>query len=198
MPHSVILPPVFLFLDTEFTDFALRQPLSVGVIGQDSRRFYVELADADLNACSDFVITQVLTLLGDEPEAYCTFVDASSRLRAWLGAYQGRDVVVVHDYFGDREIFFDLLCGQSGEGRRIVATEQEHVAFRRVGRDLGLRDLLPMDVGSRVNQEAIARYFDINPAARRHHAFDDAQALMAAFLAHPAEAGAAHGGLNGQ
>ena len=191
-------PPVFLFVDSEFTDFSDRSPLSIGIAAQDGRRFYVELDDADLDRCSDFVATQVLPLLGDDPAARCDFRAAGLRLRQWLSSYAGRDVVLVHGFFADREIFFDLLRAEPGAGRKVVGTPQEHEAFADLGRELGMAKLLPMDVGTRVNQDAFAHYFEVNSQARRHHSLDDALALMAAFLTHPgardaAQVGEPHG-----
>jgi len=184
-------PPVFLFADSEFTNLADRTPLSFGIAAQDGRRFYVELDDTDLNHCSDFVITHVLPLMGEDPAARCDCRDAGLRLRQWLIAYADRDVVLVHTYIADREIFFDLLRAEPGAGRTIVGTLQEHEAFADLGLELGLAKLLPMDVGTRVNQDAFAHYFEVNSQARRHHSLDDALALMAAFLTHPGARAAA-------
>ncbi|MBG6083124.1 hypothetical protein [Rubrivivax gelatinosus] len=193
MSDRVALPHAFLFLDTQFTDFAGRHPLSVGIAGQDGRTLYVELTDTKRDACTDFVVTQVLPLMGSSPAVLCNYAEAGSLLREWLAPYQGRDVVLVHDCVADREILFDLLHGGRGGGRRVIGGDAEHESFRRLGRDLGLADLLPMDVGQRVNQAAIEQFFDLNPRARRHRALDNALALMAAFLAPPA--GAASGGV---
>lgn len=51
---------MLIFLDTEFADFADREPISIRMVSEDGRHvFYSELQDFDRDRCNSFVRTKV-------------------------------------------------------------------------------------------------------------------------------------------
>lgn len=55
-----------IFLDTEYTDFGVnRQLISMGMVADSGEEFYMELP-FDIALCNEFVIDNVLPLLGKE------------------------------------------------------------------------------------------------------------------------------------
>lgn len=99
-----------LFLDTEFTDFADTDLISIGLAADDGRTFYGERHDFRFRACSDFVRQVVLSRLGKEPKNVYSRGGLRDTLLAWLAQFEAdAPVFICADYDGDWTLFVDLL-----------------------------------------------------------------------------------------
>lgn len=63
---------MLVFLDTEFTDFARPDLISLALVSEDGREFYAERTDYFETRRSDFVRETIQPLLGRVPGAACT------------------------------------------------------------------------------------------------------------------------------
>lgn len=169
---------VLLFLDTEFSSFEDREPLSIGIVGAGGRQFYAEIEDADMHAVSTFVADQVQPLLRAPGALVASRQTIAALLREWLKPYAGMSVVLVHDYFADLDIALDLLSAEAGAG---AGGDYPRERLKRLAADLGLAELVPMDVSPRLNEQDLDAWFTANPQAERHHALNDSRALAHAF-----------------
>ena len=97
---------MLVFLDTEFTDFARPELLSLALVAEDGREFYAERTDYRKNECSAFVQEIVLPLLGRVPGAACDSAELALRLQAWFHALP-EPPIIIFDYQTD----WDLLAG---------------------------------------------------------------------------------------
>ena len=87
-----------LFMDCEFTNFALPSLISIGLVSEDETlMFYGVRTDFDLHACSDFVHRVVLPLLqapvpgsADAAGGTMAGVKLSQALAEWLDAIPGK------------------------------------------------------------------------------------------------------------
>ncbi|WP_061170219.1 hypothetical protein [Caballeronia hypogeia] len=105
------------FLDTEFTDFDVRQLISIAIVGEDRREFYAECSDFDRVHCSDFVRATVLPQLGHPPGRSMPFLQLRDELRAWLRACPSKPKpILCYDFEGDLELIQRLLDGTLPSG----------------------------------------------------------------------------------
>lgn len=88
------------YLDTEFTRFKRPALVSLALVTQAGQEFYAERTDFPLDACSDFVRTTVIPLLGRVPGAACTLPTLKARLRQWFASLP-EPVTVIYDFEGD-------------------------------------------------------------------------------------------------
>jgi len=70
---------MLVFLDTEFTQFAAPDLISIALVAEDGREFYGERSDYNRESCSAFVVETVVPLLGRVP-------GAASTVHAFVGA----------------------------------------------------------------------------------------------------------------
>ena len=97
---------MLVFLDTEFSDFAKSDLISLALVAEDGREFYAERTDYRQNECSAFVQEIVLPLLGRVPGAACDSAELALRLRTWFHALP-EPSIIIFDYQTD----WDLLAG---------------------------------------------------------------------------------------
>ena len=97
---------MLVFLDTEFSDFAKPDLISLALVAEDGREFYAERTDYRQNECSAFVQEIVLPLLGRVPGAACDSAELALRLRTWFHALP-EPSIIIFDYQTD----WDLLAG---------------------------------------------------------------------------------------
>lgn len=97
---------MLVFLDTEFTDFARPDLLSLALVAEDGQEFYAERTDYQQSECSGFVKDTVLPLFGRVPGAACDSAEMALRLRTWFDALP-EAATIVFDYYAD----WDLLVG---------------------------------------------------------------------------------------
>lgn len=75
---------MLIFLDTEFTDFARPDLISLALVSEEGCEFYAERTDYHRDACSDFVRETVQPLLGRVSGAACSRGELNERLHAWF------------------------------------------------------------------------------------------------------------------
>lgn len=103
---------MLIFLDTEFADFADREPISIGMVSEDGQHvFYVELRDFDRDRCSAFVRSNVWPLLGQTDGAMVKKIDLPDRLRTWFATLP-RKVTIACDSEFDRDVLGAVMGGQ--------------------------------------------------------------------------------------
>jgi len=148
-----------IFIDTEFTDFVDTELISIGLITEDGdHEFYGELP-VNRRKCSEFVIKHVLPQLGAQPLALYTAEELEARLRGWLGQFRHLDdVTICYDFNGDWQLFQFALDNKVPDW------------------------LVCQNVYQRIDQEALARYFEEH-GVQEHHALNDAKANRHVFLA---------------
>lgn len=77
---------IYIFLDTEFTNFVDCDLISLGAISEDGQHeFYVEITDYETSWCSDFVKGAIIPLL-DNAKYGMTFVEAGAAFKQWFEA----------------------------------------------------------------------------------------------------------------
>lgn len=108
---------MYLFLDTEFTNFINPDLISLGLISEDGRHeFYAEIIDYNYMLASPFVREEVLPLLehiyGDRRQ----FVAGS--LHHWIQTLP-IDPVVIVDYNVDWILFKELVNEVSKQRRNV-------------------------------------------------------------------------------
>lgn len=88
-----------VFFDTEFTsldgniDWDL---ISAGFVAEDGQEWYCEITDFSREACSDFVVENVIPQLGRTAVEYLTGGEFGRRLVQWLGGF-GQDIELISD-----------------------------------------------------------------------------------------------------
>lgn len=157
-----------IFFDTEFTDFSAPRLISVGLVSEDGREFYVELTDGWLpEHCTEFVVDVVLPLLGDKSAPRMTRDVAGERLAQWLAGFDG-PVTVIYDTETDWRLLSQILW----PWQDVVAVE---------GVPLGW----PGFAMARHHEDLLEALLQGDP--RRHHALVDARALRESVLQTEAE-----------
>ena len=148
-----------IFIDTEFTDLWSPELMSVGFAAECGARLYVEVApDPSGNRgwvpsrCSRFVKDSVIPLLQGGGFA-CSRAEAATRTLAWLENFP-RAIEMVADSAVDFHLLHDLWAGRLP--RNLLGEHVEAPARHR------------QPAGA-----SAARF-------RRHHALDDALALLSA------------------
>ena len=169
------------FLDTEFTDLAIRpRLLSVAIVTthECGREFYAEVTDRDrVHATNWFGLSAVLPQFGKVADAACSYAELATRLCAFMGdmvagLQSGEFIDLTYGYHMDWELID--LAGQDA-GTRLWAS------IRRLIRPLNVYDLTGFGSG----KSAAEAYFNAQALApfSRHHALCDARALRAAYEA---------------
>ena len=102
---------MLIFLDTEFTDFTRPDLISLALVAEDGREFYVERTDYYTTRCSDFVKETVLPLLGRVPGAACTNKELTDRVRKWLKQFP-EPATIVFDYGTDWHFLAVAMLGR--------------------------------------------------------------------------------------
>jgi len=155
-----------LFVDTEFTDLLDCELLSIGIVSEDAREFYMERNDVDLGRCGDFARVAVLPQLGQQPGLVASEAELGRRLKAWLAAFEpapgGSPVLVSVDHPTDWELFTYLVRDE--ETLQMPAW------------------LKGQSIRGAVDPREVERYWNIH-GRRAHHALHDARALRAAWQA---------------
>ena len=154
-----------VYLDTEFTNFARPQLISLGLVAQSGQEFYGESTDFAEDECSDFVLENVLPLL-QGGEVAASLDDLRVKLFDWLTTLLS-PVEIVADFVGDIELLLKLL--------RISTKDMRHC---------NITQLTVLDgelVGSESFDNALNDYFT-SVDSRRHHALVDARALRGTSL----------------
>ena len=98
-----------LFFDTEFTDLVECDLISIALVAEDGREFYAERNDFASAKCNDFVVKNVLPLLGVWPERVMSKDRLARELCTWLAQFQSEAPVLCFDFAGDIGLLVDLI-----------------------------------------------------------------------------------------
>jgi len=146
-----------VFIDTEFTDLLNPTIISIGFVAEDGRSLYLELLDWTPAQCSDFVKEVVLPLLDQEHPM--TDGEAAQIIHKFFDEIK-EPVKLMADSGIDFQLFGELLfSGQKIKPRKLAEA----------------LIISPSIEGELVRENLYAG------GLRRHHAVDDAKALMAAW-----------------
>ena len=157
---------MLVFLDTEFTDFARPDLISLALVAEDGREFYAERTDYNTSSCSEFVLETVLPLLGRVPGATCNRDELTERLHGWFEQFP-EPATVIYDFEGDWQLLVWAILGRAyrnppakfGEPLHLDGHAITHPIFERAQNNIYTQDWPP------------------------HHALADARALMAGYCA---------------
>lgn len=152
---------MLVFLDTEFTDFAQPDLISIGMAATGVRDFYAERSDFPRERCTSFVHAEVIPLLGRAPHAACDKYELAQRLRAWFDELP-ESAIILYDFEVD---WILLRAAFAGELPSKVGAHQliDQKIFRHSAYKLG----------------EVLIYSDAWP---QHHALADAQAFQEGYL----------------
>lgn len=152
---------MLVFLDTEFTDFAQPELISIGLATIGAPDFYAERSDYPIDRCSPFVVKEVLPLLGRTPESVCSALELSRRLNAWFDALP-EQAHVLYDFEADWKLLNAAFVGElpNRVGKHELVDRK---IFRHSAYKLG----------------EVLTYTAERPP---HHALADAQALLEGYL----------------
>lgn len=167
-------------IDTEFTSLefmesivpgALPEVLSLGIVCQDGREFYGELAIGELlrAQCSVFVRETVLTQFGRVPAEHLNGFELACRATDFLEALPGT-IDVVHDHSIDWKLLVRLLD---------LADPTTRSRLRR----RNVWERLRGDPAMVTTEKAASFQKSSAQGIFAHHALADARALMSAFAA---------------
>lgn len=152
---------MLIFLDTEFTNFEQPELISIGLAATGVPDFYAECDDYPPEGCTQFVIDEVIPLLGRIPDAACAASELAVRLRAWFGRLP-EAAIILYDFETD----WTLLCNACGDELPVNVMAHQLVdqkVFRHSAYKLG----------------EVLTYTEAWPP---HHALADAQALREGYL----------------
>lgn len=171
--------PVLVFYDCEFTDLSPNSSLlSIGLVVADGdAELYIEIADANVGASSDFVKETVLPLFGRHAPELPTRVAAAARIETWLDTVRGNDrqrqIQMIADSSWDWDHFLALFPARSPD-EPVWAAE-----FNLVGRMV--QYLLDPSGPGRTFDTAMTMYHAQH--GEQHHALVDARALKTGWMA---------------
>ncbi len=150
-----------IFIDTEFTDHAQPDLISIGMAAEGGKTFYAELLDYRYEACTHFVREEVIPLLGRIPDAACTTHELANRLFVWFASLP-EPATVFYDFETDRRLLENSFLGEA-PGNLCGYNLVDHKIFRHPAYKLG----------------EVLTYSAARPT---HHALADAQALREGYL----------------
>jgi diamine N-acetyltransferase len=152
VPSALFRPDraqTYVFLDSEFTDLAVPQLISIGAVATDSTAFYAELDGWDPAKASSFVKDTVIPLL--DGDAVPLEVGAEA-LTDWLGERARMlPTTIISDSGFDRWALAELLGSENLPAN--VRWQRVPIAYE--------------------SMDEVAQQLNL----RRHHALDDARAL---------------------
>lgn len=155
--------PMLVFIDTEYTGLeAGARLISLGMVAEDDREFYVQSRDWALDDCSPFVLEVVLPLLSED---FLPLIEAGAAAKRWIESL-GRETILVTD-----SIEWDgLMLTLAFEGCGWPSNARARLGFLSV-------DGVP---GSIYERERERRLLE---GLREHHALDDAKVAKEAYFA---------------
>lgn len=162
---------MYLFLDTEFTDFKHMDLISIGVVSENGKReFYQEVNNHIADYRSDFVNEVVMPLL--KSSEYGKSYDWVALLFAdWLNDLSSKDITIVIDYSGDRFLAEKLL--QKTPSNKQIRFMLVSDALTQVLQERGLYTPATNTLAMSTFVEEAGNYYQQDP--RVHHALVDAK-----------------------
>lgn len=169
---------MYLFLDTEFTDFRTCDLISLGLVSEDGEHeYYVEISDYKVEWQSDFVRDVVVPLL--DKSNVQTHVEAGKSLAIFLNNLPTKNPVLVADYSADFNLIVKLLYATSIN--RHISTAMVTKAFLHACHERGFHSNEALTKGFRELVTGADEYF-VAVDKRQHHALVDARAARYAWI----------------
>ena len=158
--------PVNVFLDTKFTDFKDCELISIGLVSEDgAHQFYAERSDFLLARCNEWVLGNILPLLGWGTASSMSRRALHDALWSWFEALP-EPAVLLFDYSTDWCLLAEALLSQGQH--RIPASIASTQSIAELKKESLFADTM-------------ARYYANGHP--RHHALTDAQAQRVGWLA---------------
>lgn len=151
---------MYVFIDTEFTDFIDTHMMSIGLVSIDGHEMYRERLDVPMQSASAFVKEHIIPLLYKNQDEIMTQKQIADDVYRWLDALPSDKVQIVIDYYADWELLIDLLDGilpPNVVGQPVFIQTICHP----FNKDLNL---------------GFEHYFSQHPEEKQHHALSDAKA----------------------
>ncbi|OON62472.1 hypothetical protein B0920_03160 [Massilia sp. KIM] len=106
------MPPLRVFIDTEFTSFENMQLISIALVSENGEETYFEV-DFDDWRCSDFVRSNVIPLLGAYNNALINDAYLPAKILEWLQIVRKNEqyILICHDDVVDWRILERVLSG---------------------------------------------------------------------------------------
>jgi hypothetical protein len=165
---------MYLFLDTEFTDFLNCDLISVGIVSEDGRHeFYVEITDYKTEWSSDYVKQAIVPLL-EHGKYGMTFEQAGAAFKQWFEALPDNHIEFIVDYAGDAMLMNGLVHDHGPTDKKVLV-KLYNDEFRRCIHDRGFHRLAQLEAGFRTLLHGMEDYYE-QVDNRRHHALVDAKA----------------------
>jgi hypothetical protein len=166
---------MYLFIDTEFTDFINSDLISLGLVSEDgTKEFYVEITDFNRNYSSPFVRSAVYPLL-DNAKYGMSFKQAAEALEKWIANVGSYDITIVWDFNMDLYFFRELYNPTKPDPLLNVKDKIYSKAFANRLYELGFHMQQAHHIGQATLVHAMENYFE-RIDNRRHHALVDAKA----------------------
>lgn len=152
---------MLVFLDTEFTNFAKPELISIGLATTGVPDFYAERVDYPRERCSNFVRTEVIPLLGRVANAACDASELNQRLRTWFELLPD-SAIILYDFEADWKLLCAALVGE-------------------LPANLGAHQLVDQKI-FRHSAYKLGEILTYTAEWPQHHALADAQALREGYL----------------
>lgn len=171
---------MYLFVDTEFTDFIDCELISLGLVSEDGKHeLYFEVTDHAVEKQSEFVRAAIVPLLDNDKHG-APYREAAMILQEWIDRLPDEEVMIVADYHMDLHLMGDMLLEAGGSRKRVLAKSLDD-AFRHVLHERGYHMPVQQQRAFMGLQLGIEEYF-LEVDNRRHHALVDAKANRHAWL----------------
>ncbi|MEO7916750.1 MAG: hypothetical protein ABIR16_03835 [Dokdonella sp.] len=171
--HPEITPPgnaMNLFIDTEFSSLKAPELLSIGLVADDGREFYVEIAD-DRIPVNAFVKRTVLPQWGLMPLQVRSSIELGRHVDKWLSGLRRTSIAVVYDYEADFDLLRNALVSAMCWGRWSKVLVPHQVGF--LSREHASNEAMDSSWTASMQRDGIGR----------HHALADARALREGYAA---------------
>ena len=164
---------MYLFVDTEFTDFRDTDLISLGIVSEDGQHeFYVEITDHTVGWQSQFVREAIVPML-DYAKFGKPYDDASVTLKAWIENLPDGEIVLVVDYMMDVYLVQEML--KAHKPLRRISFMMIEKAFMGMLHERGFHYAQQHSIAFRELTNGMEEYFE-KFDKRRHHALVDAKA----------------------
>ncbi len=173
-----------VFLDTEFTDFAACDLISIGLRAESGEEFYGENLDFNRKLSSTFVQENIYPLLTPDVDGMRRY-ELSARLWEWLDDLDCDSIDIFVDYPSDWDLLIELLEGAHPKIASVmnifVALETKCILSEASNPTLGgLQGRI--GITRKIFYDEFMRHFQ-ETGEKQHHAMSDARATCRGFTA---------------
>jgi hypothetical protein len=170
---------MYVFLDTEFSNFIHPDLISIGFVSEDGKHeFYREISDYDKDNQSEFVTRVVVPLLDggslSKPydEVVTDLIDCLNQI--------DDSITIVSDWIGDGDLLRQMLDPHWSKIKPYVHLSTVSQALPHMIRERGFHSTSEMNAAFMSYQVAADFYFTIDD--RQHHALVDAKSIRSGWV----------------